>query len=332
MSKLTKNGKNLILENVIISYNHKDDNIYITSQDEDIAGEPFCISLNQSTDTEQTLRKLLFENGLINEENIGDNLPSYVEHQAYPYNNPDIFDLGVDRHGVVSWDTTANNSSHLLIGGMTGSGKTVIANNILQQCLDNSDKYEIYGIGRKFDLFRKLFDNPEYSDNLADGLSGAVTVLHKVIGEIDKRYKIMEQVGVNHIGELDKDEYSFKKVILIIDELSTVFHDKDIDKHQGKLLNMFGKNLLKVLRLGRAAGINVVLSDHMAYFRNLPTGVKENFGNKILMGKSTKEYSMYIMNSNIGSKIPSLSKVKGRGVYSFNYSEPKMFQAYVPMK
>lgn len=45
MSKLTKNGKNVIVE-MSVSYNYKNDSITLTPHDEDMIGKPFLMTFS----------------------------------------------------------------------------------------------------------------------------------------------------------------------------------------------------------------------------------------------------------------------------------------------
>jgi len=65
MSKISENKKYLTLEGVRVSYRPKDNTIHLTSIDEDLAAEGFHLTLKQGSDSENILRSLLLEKGLI---------------------------------------------------------------------------------------------------------------------------------------------------------------------------------------------------------------------------------------------------------------------------
>lgn len=60
-----KRGRYLELEDVRVSYNHKDDTIHLTSSDPEIPQGSFFLTLNRNTSTEVALRDLLEEHELI---------------------------------------------------------------------------------------------------------------------------------------------------------------------------------------------------------------------------------------------------------------------------
>ena len=68
MSKKSKKGKSLEFSNMIVSYDYKQDVFHITSQDKDLVGKPFKITLNNTSDAEETLRKLFKDKGIIEQQ------------------------------------------------------------------------------------------------------------------------------------------------------------------------------------------------------------------------------------------------------------------------
>lgn len=65
MVQKPERGKYLTIENVRVSYNHKNDTIHLTSSDPDLPNGSFFITLNRETTTESSLRSLLKEHNLI---------------------------------------------------------------------------------------------------------------------------------------------------------------------------------------------------------------------------------------------------------------------------
>lgn len=324
MSKLTNNKKNLILDNVIVSYNAKDDNIYITSKDEDIAGDPFCISLNQGTDSENTLRKLLAKNGLINSDDIGLNLPKIV-YKPEP-TDPLSFDLGLTRKGFATWNP--DRDSHLAISGITASGKTTFLENVLNQCLKNEDIYDVYAIGSRTEIFQPLFNNSDYEEKVADNLSGAMHLLEQVVKEMEIRYSLMNEYQVSHINELydANNENRVKRIMLFMDDTYTHIIN-DLNKHQGKLMNRFGQLFRSVLTKGRAVGICVVCSEYSYGLSFFSPAVRDLFLNKVLLGRAKDRVSQTFLNSNLGTRVdPS---IHGRGLIHLAFTKtPVLFQSF----
>jgi len=112
-------GRYLALEDVRVSYKHKDDTIHLTSQDPDIPNGEFFITLNRNTSTESALRDLLTERGLIRKEDT----QSVKEQSSFRSGiNP------IPEHLMAAQLGNYKNApgNYALIGA-PGSGKSVLA-------------------------------------------------------------------------------------------------------------------------------------------------------------------------------------------------------------
>ena len=58
MSKLSKNGKYVVLDSARISYDSSTNTIRLTAKDDDLS-KGFAVTLNTGTETEQSARELL---------------------------------------------------------------------------------------------------------------------------------------------------------------------------------------------------------------------------------------------------------------------------------
>lgn len=307
MSKLTKNGKNLILENTIVSYSPKDDTIHIASADPDLYGEPFHISLNQSSQTENTLRALLIEQGVIKEDIIGTNLPETLTIPETFNEDHNVFDLGVSRHGIVSWEPAKD--SHLGIYGYTGSGKTVVANNILFQALKNQDIWDVYCFDPtrvEYSHAKKHLNNP---DNYADNRDSALAIMENLFKSFKSR-----------VDQFTKNE-TIKPVILFIDEI--VAWIDSVSREDDEYKELFISYLTKILREGRSFQIYVVFTSQSPDL--LDEVIQNSFPSSITMGRSNENMSKIALGSNVAVRTP---RVKGRGYFKFGNVEPAQFQSY----
>jgi hypothetical protein len=118
-------GRYLTLEDVRVSYKHKDDTIHLTSADPDIPNGSFYITLNRDTSTEEALRELLIEHGYIKENDVVSKLEETQLDSIYSYRprNP-LQDLLVDSlvgRGEVNFPR------YVHISGQPGCGKTDLA-------------------------------------------------------------------------------------------------------------------------------------------------------------------------------------------------------------
>jgi hypothetical protein len=118
-------GRYLTLEDIRVSYKHKDDTIHLTSADPDIPNGSFYITLNRDTPTEEALRELLIEHDYIKENDVVSKPEETQLDSIYSYRprNP-LQDLLVDS---LVGRGDVNFPRYVHISGQPGCGKTTLA-------------------------------------------------------------------------------------------------------------------------------------------------------------------------------------------------------------
>jgi hypothetical protein len=126
-------GRYLTLEDVRVSYKHKDDTIHLTSADPDIPNGSFYITLNRDTPTEEALRELLIEHGYIKENNVVSKPEDTQLNSIYSYRprNP-LQDLLVDS---LVGRGDVNFPRYIHISGAPGCGKSFLAANTAEEAV-----------------------------------------------------------------------------------------------------------------------------------------------------------------------------------------------------
>lgn len=160
------------------------------------------------------------------------------------------------------------NATHLLIGGTTGSGKSVLLNGLLHTAL------ALYAPGDvSFVLIDpKIVELSPYK-NLPHTLryetepEEVVTLLRQVYGMMMDRYAKMEQTG-------DK-KYKGTKVIIVIDELADL-----LMSDCGKAVK---SELVKILQKGRAANIMCIMATQSPARKVLSAELVLNVPNRIAL-------------------------------------------------
>lgn len=126
-------GRYLTLEDVRVSYKHKDDTIHLTSADPDIPNGSFYITLNRDTPTEEALRELLIEHGYIKENDVASKPEDTQLDSIYSYRprNP-LQDVLVDSlvgRGLLNFPR------YIHISGQPGCGKSFLAANTAEEAV-----------------------------------------------------------------------------------------------------------------------------------------------------------------------------------------------------
>lgn len=146
-------------------------------------------------------------------------------------------------------------SPHLLIAGMTGSGKSVLLNQLISRMNPGKESGLIC-----IDLKRvELIDWKEKSMAYADDVNGAVNLLTAVIEAIDRRYREMQKKRIKLWEGAD--------IYVCIDELADLM--VTCRKQVEPLL-------IRIGQIGRAARVHLVMATQQPSAKIIPTAIKLN--------------------------------------------------------
>jgi S-DNA-T family DNA segregation ATPase FtsK/SpoIIIE len=171
---------------------------------------------------------------------------------------------------------------HTLIAGATGSGKSILLQNlILDICATNAKEMaQVYLIDPKFGVdYQSLEDLPHLTEGIIIDQDKAATVLESLVAEMESRYLTFREYRVPNIKEYNKKAPEGKKMPLIF-----LIHDEFAD---WMLVDEY-KNTVSssVQRLGvkaRAAGIHLIFAAQRPDKDALPVQLRDNLGNRLIL-------------------------------------------------
>ncbi|MCM3665841.1 FtsK/SpoIIIE domain-containing protein [Mesobacillus subterraneus] len=171
---------------------------------------------------------------------------------------------------------------HTLIAGATGSGKSIMIQNlILDICATNSKEMaKVYLIDPKFGVdYQSLEDLPHLTEGIIIDQEKATSILESLVSEMESRYLTFRDNKVPNIKEYNKKAPSDKKMPLIF-----LIHDEFAD---WMLVDEY-KNTVSasVQRLGvkaRAAGIHLIFAAQRPDKDALPVQLRDNLGNRLIL-------------------------------------------------
>lgn len=312
---------------VRISYDEKTDTINLKSKDRK---RRLDLSL-RGLDADHYLPNLhyfLEREGIIPEEGRFQTLPENLNYtHAINTEQWDKFPLGRFADGEeVIWDTSL--SSNLFIAGSTGTGKSVIQRNIIFHCLRHPENWEFYGV----DLLRvEMTPYLKYGQpikRIVTTVSDALAVVTKAHTELNKRYRNMEQEGVNNFRDLDRPKL-LPAWMIMMDEASFLLANTGSKTDEGKAEDALREELKyqldDIALLGRAAGIYLVLSTQRVDLRGFTEAFKGHFGTRIATGRMDEIASTRLLDNNNATRLNRA--IKGRGYFQ-QYGEGYDFQSY----
>lgn len=260
-------------------------------------------------------------------------VPHLKDRAPYPgaeINAWDEFAVGDGLRGPVVYNVSK--TPHILVCGPTGSGKSVLQRNILFHCIQHNDMWRFLGV----DVKRvELSPYAKYKNTvlgIGTSLEDGAEIVAYAKKQMEDRYEHMESVGVNHFLDLPKDpsgKLPYYAILLMIDEAfmfmglegNKTDEGKARDELHGQASSMIGD----IARLGRAAGVHLVIATQRPDATVIKGELKANLDTRIAAGRLNSVSSSMILDSMEGTLLPG--HIKGRGAISIS-GEVEQFQGY----
>lgn len=302
--------KKYLTLSVRASYQPQDDTIHLTTKD---AGKKnIHLTLNRHSESEETIRNQMIEAGLIQPAQAG--IPSMA---VYPFGNArpwHQFPLGVTRgNREVVWDVLRE--PHMLLGGPTGSGKSVIQRAIIAHTLENPE-WNFVGIDLKrveLSVYKRYTNTVK---TVATELETAVAALIQVQAAMNERYEVMQTRGVmDYLSLRDEHGNRPKSILVMIDEAFVVLAPEGYRGEGGKERDMLHGEAARLVQnialLGRAAGIHLVIATQRPDAAVVPEVARDKFDMRVAAGRMSSIPSALLVDSNAAVDLP---RIKGRGL------------------
>ncbi|KKQ48256.1 MAG: cell division FtsK/SpoIIIE, partial [candidate division TM6 bacterium GW2011_GWF2_38_10] len=179
---------------------------------------------------------------------------------------------------------------HLLVGGATGSGKSVGLSAMLAGLLSarNPDHMKMILIDPKRLEFTPYADIPHLLFPIVTQAAQAGAVLAWVCREMEKRYQQMAEVGVRNIQEFHERNSAQQMpfLVVVIDELA------DLMMVAGKEVE---GSLVRIAQMARAAGIHLVLATQRPSVDVITGLIKANIPTRIAFAVASQTDSRTIL-------------------------------------
>ena len=208
-------------------------------------------------------------------------------------NSPLSVALGKDVSGEAMF-TRIDKTPHLLIAGSTGSGKSVCVNTIITSILlkNKPDKVKLIMIDPKM-VELSIYDGiPHLLTSVVTDPLKAADVLHKVVLEMESRYREFARTrvrnieGYNKIAEKDPDYKELPYIVVIIDELADLMmvSSKEVEE-----------SIARIAQKARAAGIQMIIATQRPSVDVITGVIKTNIPSRIAFAVSSSVDSRTIL-------------------------------------
>lgn len=320
-----KKASSLEISDIRVKYDKNDGSLRITSKDPDLKGKPFTLTVTGNSPTAETLFELMRNHGLVEEAKLPTDLTIKSEtvlKEFYDPAKPLQFVFG-ETYGKELVTIDLSDMPHMFVSGGTGSGKSVLLHSLARQ------------IGLRNDFQLTIFDptgiqwpqdDLRVQDRTLQSNEALAVELEQLEDELQYRQYSMNAELVNHVAQTKNPP---KYRVLMLDYASHFFLGEGIDKNDGVAMakhELAKQRLFRLLRLGRSAGIYVILSTQRFDLETLPNEILDLIPIRIAMGSNG-----YMASAALLGKKPLYGKGvldrPGRGVLSL-HGKQTPFQAY----
>lgn len=186
------------------------------------------------------------------------------------------------------------NAPHTLIAGSTGSGKSVLMQNILLgiACTNTPEQAKIVLIDPKLGVDYFAFEGmPHLQDGIIDDQDKAIAKLEELVGEMNRRYTVLKANKVANIFDLNKKPDAterFPFLWIIHDEFAEWMMTESYADAVSDIVSRLGVK-------ARAAGISLVFAAQRPDANVMPMQLRANLGNRLILrvdGEGTSEIAL----------------------------------------
>lgn len=186
------------------------------------------------------------------------------------------------------------NAPHTLIAGSTGSGKSVLMQNIVLgiAATNTPEQAEIVLIDPKLGVDYFAFEGmPHLQGGIIDDQEKAIAKLEELVGEMNRRYTVLKANKVGNIFELNKKSDPTERLPFL-----WIIHDEFAewmmtDSYAGAVADIVSRLGVKA----RAAGISLVFAAQRPDANVMPMQLRANLGNRLVLrvdGEGTSEIAL----------------------------------------
>ena len=270
-----------------------------------------------------TIVKLTYAKGksrvLVYAVPAGDDLPEKLEWKDSCL-SPDSFvlTLGKSYTGPVTVNLT--HIPHILLGGSTGSGKSVLLKLLLMQSLRKGAEVYIADFKGGVDFPQVWHEKCQMCFTEEDLLY----TLDQLAAVLEYRKKVFKELSCPNIDAYNATTANdLPRLIFACDEVAEVLDRTGADSERKKLLSQIESRLSTIARQGRAFGIHLILATQRPDATIIPGQIRNNMDFRVC-GRADSVLSQIILdNTSAADQIPK--DARGR----FITGDGIVFQGYL---
>jgi S-DNA-T family DNA segregation ATPase FtsK/SpoIIIE len=210
------------------------------------------------------------------------------------YGNHDLLIAVKEEDSSLLYLSPKNNAPHTLIAGSTGSGKSVLMQNIILgiACTNTTEQAKIVLIDPKLGVDYFAFEGlPHLTSGIIDKQETAIQTLNQLVTEMDRRYAVLKENRALNIFDLNMKPNVTERLPFL-----WVIHDEFAEwmmtpQYSNEVSDVVGRLGVKA----RAAGISLVFAAQRPDASVMPMQLRANLGNRLVLrvdGEGTSEIAL----------------------------------------
>ena len=227
-------------------------------------------------------------------------LPDFIEwNDSYLIDDDSTLILGKSQLGLESVDLSK--IPHILLGGSTGSGKSILLKVLLVQSLKKNAIVSIADFKGGVDFPRVWHDKCKMCFD-EDTL---LTLLTELTDELERRKTMFRETGCANISDYNKQSaVPLQRHIFACDEVAEVLDKTGLTKEQKERIGLIENRLSMIARQGRAFGIHLILATQRPDANILSGQIRNNIDCRVCGRADTILSSIILDNTTAAEQIP----------------------------
>ena len=219
-------------------------------------------------------------------------LPDFIEwNDRYLTDDNSTLILGKSQLGLESVDLSK--IPHILLGGSTGSGKSILLKVLLVQSLKKNAIVSIADFKGGVDFPKVWHDKCKMCFD-EDTL---LTLLTELTDELERRKTLFRDTGCANISDYNKHSAApLQRHIFACDEVAEVLDKTGLTKEQKERIGLIENRLSIIARQGRAFGIHLILATQRPDANILSGQIRNNIDCRVC-GRADTILSQIILNN-----------------------------------
>lgn len=189
---------------------------------------------------------------------------------------------------------------HVLIAGATGSGKSVCINTVITSLLMYQSPQQLRLVlvdPKRVELTGYAAVPHLQLSHVVTEADEVVQVLGIVVGEMDRRYRLLEQSGARNIASYNKQAGADNPLpywVVVLDELADMMMAAPVEVEQ---------QLVRLAQLARATGIHLVVATQRPSVDVVTGLIKANFPTRVAFATTSQTDARVIMDQTGAEKL-----------------------------